>query len=316
MQKDRRRINSSYHTSIDEEEPKRTLAAIPCYNEAKTIGSVVLKAKQYVDEVVVIDDGCTDDTGKVAKLAGATVLRHAENKGYGAAIQSCFLYARDHDFDVMVIIDGDGQHDADQIQTVMMPVIKEKTDIVIGSRFLNKEDMNVPRYRRFGIWVLTRFTNAGSKEANHRVVDGQSGFRAYSRRAIAVLNLKDRDMGVSAEILMQGRKKNLFYKEVPISVDYDGEGSTKRPMGHGLGVILSILKYMEVEHALLFFGIPGVIMLALGFTLGWTVYLDYLKTRVLAIGQALITVSLLVLGVLSGMTGLILHAVINADQRK
>ena len=197
----------------------------------------------------------------------------------------------------------------------MTPVITEKVDITIGSRFLDETRRNVPRYRRFGIWVLTRFTNAGSTEATQRVLDGQSGFRAYSRRAIETLDPKDRDMGVSAEILMQGRKNNLLYKEVPISVDYDLDGSTKRPVGHGLGVILSILKYMEVEHALLFFGIPGILLVSLGLGLGWMVYSDYMMFHVLAIGEALITVALLVLGVLLGMTGIILHAVINAGQR-
>ncbi|MFA5102806.1 MAG: glycosyltransferase family 2 protein [Candidatus Thermoplasmatota archaeon] len=317
MYKDRQNVYLNHRSSIEgEEEPRRTLAAIPCYNEAKTIGSVVLKAKQYVDEVVVIDDGCTDDTVSVATIAGAKVLRHGGNKGYGAAIQSCFRYARDHGFDVMTILDGDGQHDADQIQTVMTPVVKDKVDISIGSRFLDGTKKNIPLYRRFGIWVLTRLANAGTTEEQHRVLDGQSGFRAYSRKAIELIHPKDRDMGASAEILMQGRKQHLRYTEVPISVDYDLDGSTKRPVGHGLGVIVSILKYMEVEHALLFFGIPGIVLFASGFALGWMVYLDYMNTQVLAVGQALITIGLLVVGMLLGMTGLILHAVINAGQRR
>ena len=304
------------NSSDIDDEPKRTLVAIPCYNEVKTIGTVVLKAKQYVDEVVVIDDGSTDDTANVAKIAGATVVRHGGNKGYGAAIKSCFQYARDHEYDVMTVLDGDGQHDPDEIQTVMRPVTKGAVDISIGSRFLDEASKKIPRYRRFGIWMLTRFTNAGSKNGNHRVTDGQSGFRAYSRKAIAAIHPKDHDMGVSAEILLQGRKNNLRYEEVPITVDYDIDGSTKRPIGHGVGVILSILKYMEVEHALLFFGIPGILMFLSGFGLGWTVYLDYIKTHVFPIGESFVTVALLLLGVLFGMTGLILHAVINAGQRK
>jgi glycosyltransferase involved in cell wall biosynthesis len=316
MVKDRQGIYLNHRSSIEEDEPKRTLAAIPCYNEAKTIGSVVLKAKQYVDEVVVIDDGCTDDTVNVATIAGATVLRHGGNKGYGAAIQSCFQYARDHGFDVMTILDGDGQHDADQIQTVMQPVLAENVDISIGSRFVDGNGHNVPRYRRFGIGVLTGLTNAGSPDDSYRLTDGQSGFRTYSRRAIAMLDPKDCDMGVSAEILLQGRKQNLLFKETPITVDYEGECSTKKPVGHGLGVIISILKYMEVEHALLFFGVPGMIMFTLGLALGFTVYMNYLQTQVLALGNALITIAFLVLGVLCGMTGLILHAVINAKQRR
>jgi len=225
---------------------KRTLAAIPGFNVGHTIGSVVLKAKRYVDEVLVIDDGSTDDTVKVAEYAGAKVLRHKKNMGYGAAIQSCFRYARENKFDVMVIIDGDAQHDADFIQAVIKPVIENGTDVSIGSRFVNGNGHDVPRYRRAGIGVLTKLTNVGSKE-KHKVSDGQSGFRAYSRNAILHINPKDDDMGVSAEILMQGRTRNLAYEEIPISCRYDVDGSTKKPVGHGLGVIISILKYMEVR---------------------------------------------------------------------
>lgn len=313
MYKDRQEVYSS--DPPIEDESHRTLVAIPCFNEEKTIGSVVLKAKQYVDEVVVIDDGCTDDTVKVAQIAGATVLRHGGNKGYGAAVQSAFQYAREHGFDVMTVLDGDGQHNPDEIQTVMTPVLSENVDIAIGSRFLSKTTNNVPMYRRLGIGVLTKLTNAGSSES-HRVTDGQSGFRAYSRKAIESLHPKDQDMGVSAEILMQGRKNNLLYKEVPISVDYSLQGSTKRPVGHGLGVIVSILKYMEVEHALLFFGVPGLVLFIAGLVSGFNVYAIYSINGYIAFGPAILTIALLILGLLLGMTGLILHAVINAGHRK
>jgi glycosyltransferase involved in cell wall biosynthesis len=316
MYKDRLHVYSKNHSSIKDDIPKRTLAAIPCFNEEKTIGSVVLKAKQHVDEVIVVDDGCTDDTARIAEIAGAIVLRHGGNKGYGAAVKSCFDYARNHDFDVMTILDGDGQHDADEIQTVMKPICKDEADIAIGSRFIDAKKSKVPGYRRFGIKVLTGLTNAGSTKEDQRVTDGQSGFRSYSKKAIENLNPHDSNMGVSAEIILQARKKNLAFKEAPISVSYDGNGSTQQPVSHGLGVVISILKYMEVEHSLLFFGIPGFILFTIGFGLGWTVYLGYMKTHMLAIGEALLTVALLVLGVLCGITGLILHAVINASQRR
>lgn len=298
-----------------DEEKKRTLVVIPCFNEEATVGSVVLKAKRYVDEVVVIDDGSSDKTAKIAEYAGATVLRHNENRGYGAALKSGFEYARENKFDVMTILDGDGQHDADQIQTVMWPVSEGKADICVGSRFLDSTGNMVPMYRHFGIAVLTKFTNAGTDKTN-KVTDGQSGFRAYSRKAIENIDLKDTQMGASAEILLQGRRMHLNCKEVPIACSYEGDCSTERPVGHGLGVLISILKYLEVEHSLLFFGMPGLILFILGLLAGLNVYLSYKTYGALPFGPSLLTFMLLILGLLLGMTGLILHAVINANQRR
>lgn len=287
---------------------------IPCFNEEATIGSVVLKARQYVDEVVVVDDGSVDDSVNVAKFAGANVIRHGGNRGYGAVMQTCFKYARMNNFDILTILDGDGQHDANNIPAVMKPVLEKKVDVCIGSRFIGNNGGNIPRYRRFGNDIITRFTNAGSKK-KHRVSDSQSGFRAYSKKAINVLNPKDHDMGACSEILMEGSRNNLEYEEVSIDCRYDLNGSTKKPLNHGIGVIVSILKYLEVEHALLFFGIPGLIMFILGLISGLNILLVYKQSGYIPFGPSIITAVLLMLGMLSGITGLILHAVINANRR-
>ena len=178
------------------EKKMKILAAIPCFNEEATIGSVVIKAKRHVDEVVVIDDGSIDETARIASEAGAKVIKHGGNKGYGAAIQSCFRYAKENNFDAMVILDGDGQHNADEIPHVLEPILDGTADISVGSRFLEEKHKNkVPLYRRFGIAVITWFTNLGSGKSR-RVVDAQSGFRAYSRRAIEKIDPKDEGMGV------------------------------------------------------------------------------------------------------------------------
>ena len=122
-------------------------------------------------------------------------------------------------------------------------------------------------------------------------------------------------MGASAEIILQGRKNHLAYEEVPITCSYKGDCSTERPVGHGLRVILSILQYMEVEHSLLFFGLPGLFLFALGLFFGFQTYFIYEANGYLEISLTLITILFLFLGALCGMTGLILHAVINANRR-
>jgi glycosyltransferase involved in cell wall biosynthesis len=291
------------------------MVAIPCYNEASTIGSVVLKARKHAAEVVVVDDGSTDDTAWVAEQAGGTVVRHETNRGYGAALRSCFAYARDSPAEILVILDGDGQHNPSEIPRVMEPVALEQADVSIGSRFQNGKAANaIPRYRRFGIRFLTRLTNLGTK-GETRLDDAQSGFRAYSRKAIETINPREEDMGASTEIIWDAHRNGLRIAEVPIDVTYSRSGSTKDPVRHGLSVISSMLAYIENRHALLTFGLPGIVLAGLGFGLGLFVVQSYYAAHVLAVGLAMVTLALVFLGTLLLFTGLILHAVINANRR-
>jgi glycosyltransferase involved in cell wall biosynthesis len=217
----------------------RVVAAIPCYNEASYIGEVVRRTAAHVDTVVVVDDGSTDGTAEAARAAGADVVEHEVNQGYGQAIRSCFEAAMVNGADVLVTIDGDGQHEPDEVPDVLRPLLAEEADLVIGSRFMGKSN-EIPRYRTFGIDVITFLYNVGSPA---RVSDAQSGFRAYRREVLNDFDLGDSGMGVSVETLIQARQKGYRIREVPITCTYHSAGSTLNPVTHGVGVALAVIKH-------------------------------------------------------------------------
>ncbi|MDH4269375.1 MAG: glycosyltransferase family 2 protein, partial [Dehalococcoidia bacterium] len=213
----------------------RVLAGIPAYNEARYVGSIVLQARQYVNEVIVVDDGSTDNTVKVAELAGATVVRHDENKGYGAAIQSILSEAKKRNADILVVLDADAQHDPNEIPSLIRP-IREGFDLVIGSREAQKD--KTPRYRRIGKEVIFRSTRLASKT---NISDSECGFRAFSQKAMSELDLKANGMAVSSETIVRAAEKNLKITEVPISNIYTKDGSTLHPIRHGIDVLSRII---------------------------------------------------------------------------
>ncbi|RLC97015.1 MAG: glycosyltransferase family 2 protein [Chloroflexi bacterium] len=279
------------------------VAAIPCFNEERFIGSVVLKAKKYVDSVVVIDDGSTDASAEVAAEAGAMVYRHPENRGYGAGVRSALEKGRELGADVVVILDGDGQHDPKDIPRLVQPVLDKEADVVVGSRFLG-HGRRPPLYRRLGQHVLTAVTNLSS---GHVITDSQSGFRAYSSRALRQLTLVEDGMAVSSEMQFAISKAGLKVAEVPISVSYMGKAK-RSPVGHGLSVLSRILVLVSLRQPLLLFGVPGVVLMASGLVLGGRVLAIYGDTRELALGNALGAVMLCLAALLALFAALMLQS--------
>ena len=282
----------------------RVLAGIPAYNEASYVGSVVLLARQYADEVIVVDDGSTDNTSRIAELAGATVIRHDENKGKGAAIQSLLAEAKKRNADVLVLLDADSQHNPNEIPALVKP-ISEGFDLVIGSRKAQKN--KTPRYRRIGQKVLLRSTRILSKEG---ISDSECGFRALSPKAIDKLELKEKGFAVESEMIACAADKNLKITEVPISNIYTTDGSTLNPVKHGVGVLNRIMTMIAERRPLLFFGLVGGILLAAGLLTGIRVLNIAATEGVLAMGSAMLTVLLIITGILSIFTGIILDALI------
>lgn len=214
----------------------KAIISLPAYNEEVHINSMVIKCRQYGDEVLVVDDGSSDDTAQIAKEAGATVVQHIKNKGAGAAIQTIIIEARKREFDVLVTIDADNQHNPEDIPNLIKPIMNGY-DLVIGSR--NRE--NVPHYRNLGGMVLSIFTCLLSGK---KVIDSQCGFRAYSPKAVREIELKENGMAWASEMLGQATKKHLQITEVPIVVQYTKDSSTLNPIYQGFYTLYRIIVMM------------------------------------------------------------------------
>jgi glycosyltransferase involved in cell wall biosynthesis len=214
----------------------KIIAVIPCLNEANFIGNVVSGAVKFVDRVIVVNDGSKDDTSRIAQSAGAEVISHPYSQGAGAATRSGFETAVKYGADIVVTLDGDGQHNPDEIPLLVQPLLQSRADLVIGSRFI-EHSTNIPSYRKFGVDIITWMYNLGS---NVKVTDAQSGFRAHSRKLLKSIAITHDNFSFSIEVLVQARKKGFHIQEVPISCLYHDQGSTSNPVIHGLGVAFAV----------------------------------------------------------------------------
>jgi glycosyltransferase involved in cell wall biosynthesis len=279
------------------------VAAIPCFNEEKFIGSVVLRVRKFVGKVVVVDDGSTDASVEVASDAGAIIHSHDCNRGYGAAIRTALVCGRELGADVLVIIDADGQHDARDIPRLAKPVLDGEADVVIGSRFMG-EASGVPLYRKLGQRILNVATNVGS---GRRQSDSQSGFRAYSSRALKALNLTEDGMSVSSEMQFAIAGKGLRVTEVAVQVSY-ADKSKRNPLGHGLNVLSRVLVLLSLRQPMVLFGVPGLLLLGGGLVLGLRVLDIWGKSETLAMGTLLGAILLCLTGILAVFAALMLQS--------
>jgi glycosyltransferase involved in cell wall biosynthesis len=282
----------------------KIIVGVPAFNEEKYIGSLVLRAKQYATELIVADDGSTDRTSEIARLAGATVIRHEQNRGKGAGVQEILAEARKRDADILVIIDADFQHDPDEIPSLIKAVL-EGYDLVIGSRRLPRS--RIPRYRRLGQRTLSYFTGVLTKS---KISDSESGFRALSKKAISEMQLEETGFAVETEMISEATHRGLKLKEVPVSIIYTKDGSTLNPVRHGVGVLNRIVAMIAEKRPLLFFGLVGGICVLAGIAFGGMVIRTYYTSYALATGTALISMLLTTIGVLSIFTGLILNVLL------
>jgi hypothetical protein len=204
----------------------------------------------------------------------------------------------------MVTLDADGQHLPEEIPKVLKPVVDGTADICVGSRFVEQATSEMPRHRQLGAKVLTGIVSSLS---GLPIGDSESGFRAYSRKALSFLTPAEMGMGAEASMLLQAGEKGLAIAEVPISVAYKdlARPSARNPLYHGLDVLGSIMKYVSIRHPLIFYGLPGLVALAIGLWLGSQAFDIYRLYRqfptnlgMAALGVSLVGILLLAIAII------------------
>jgi len=191
------------------------VACIPAYNEEKTIAKIIIQAQNYVDKVILCDDGSSDFTYEIAKRLGAEVIRHDKRLGKGLALKDLFKKALELKADIVITLDADGQHDPREIPKLIKPILSGKAELVVGARII--EPFKAPFYRRFGRKVLDMLTSYASIKS---LKDTQSGFRAYSRKAIELIEISESGFGVDSEILIKAKSLGIKLAQVPIKNIY------------------------------------------------------------------------------------------------
>ena len=288
------------------------IIGIPAYNEEKNIASMILKLKESADKIIVCNDGSTDLTGKISEELNVITIHHKENLGYGAAIRSIFLKAKELDGDILVTFDADGQHMITDIKNVISPIEKKQSDVVIGSRFLTKSN-SIPQYRKLGINIITKVTNS---TLNEKLTDAQSGFRAYSKDVLRKIIPTDTGMGVSTELLIKSSSLGFRISEVPITISYEGETSTHNPVSHGVDVLLSTIKYTALERPLKFYGIPAMVFLVIGFSFTFLSIQFYADVGRLSTNLTLISAGTVLIGVILAVTAILLFSLTSIVKEK
>jgi glycosyltransferase involved in cell wall biosynthesis len=282
----------------------QVLVIVPAYNEERFIGSVLLKLQKHPIDVLVIDDGSTDNTGEIAQQAGVKVHRLKENRGKGAALNEGFKCARLLQPDVVVVIDADGQHLPEELPKLVEPILNCQADICVGSRYIDNSS-KIPPERRMGHRLINLATKISS---NIPVSDSQSGYRAFSPRALDLIHFKSCDFSVESEMQFLAREHNLCIAEVPITVRYMDKAK-RSAVKQGVIVLNGILRLVGQYRPLLFFTVSSLLFLITGILFGRHVAQSFKTTQELNIGVVMIALSFSNLGFLMFSIGISLHSI-------
>ncbi|MFC7138079.1 glycosyltransferase family 2 protein [Halobaculum litoreum] len=245
-------------------------------------------ALPYADEVVVVDDGSGDETAASARAAGATVVVHERNRGYGGALKTLFKKGAELDAAHLVVIDADGQHDPADIPLLVETQQRDGTDIVIGSRYVGERTTRIPFVRAIGLGVINSLTNAslGNLRPSGFIRDTQSGYRAYSRAATRSLASDRRignNMGASTDILYHAHRNRFSVAEVETTISYGvANASSQGSFSHGMDLLRNILWTVQYGRPMLVLGLPGFLTWVFGVVSMTWILFQYAETGALS----------------------------------
>lgn len=255
-------------------EPQKLVVMIPALNEARTITDVIKKIPTRYDginetEIIVINDGSTDETAEAARAAGATVVNHQQNLGVGAAFHTGLSAALAAGADIIVNIDADGQFNPADIPTLIAPIQEGKAGFVTTTRFRKAEfKPDMPEVKRWGNKMMTRIINALTGK---RFTDVSCGFRAYSRDTALKLTLFGK-FTYTQETFIDLAFKEVTMKEIPLKVRGEREFGTSRVASnlwrYGAKSATIIFRAARDHYSFYLFGIPGIIVCLIGIVTG------------------------------------------------
>lgn len=215
---------------------------IPAYNEAGTIGDVLASLPERVEghslTAVVVSDGSEDNTTQVAREHDAIVVEHPINQGQGGSLKTGFNIAIQHGADIVVTMDADGQHPADQLPELVVPITANEADYVLGSRYRGEDQSGNSMTRQSGILVFTWLINRLTKT---EITDCTNGYRAIRGSELPNLTLSEERFS-APELIIESRKNGLRISEVPVTIREREDGETKKPtLGYAIGLMRTIL---------------------------------------------------------------------------
>jgi len=259
----------------------KIIAIIPAYNEEETIGRVIEDMPEIVNEIIVIDDGSTDNTAKIAKEKGVNIVSFRGNRGLAIAYRVGLKEALKRKADIIVSLDADYQHDPKEIPKLIEPIVKGKADFVIGSRFINKT-YKMPLLKYYGNIAFTKLINflLGLK-----LTDTQSGFRAFTKEVAEILKIKQ-GFTYTQQTIVQVAYHRFKMIEVPINaMQRKGKSRLiKTPLHFAYNAIQLLIFIFAKFYPLRFFIPIGIILMLIGAYIGLLYERNILSSLIISTG--------------------------------